>query len=208
MNHNDFTSKELEAIKHIRNYFLHKGKAPSIRELMRMLGSNSIKSTQDILSSLSEKGIIQKFEDGSYKLIVDPSFGPNCAHILNIPIVGAASCGSPMLAEQNIEGYVAVSTGLAKQGHNYFLLRAKGDSMNLAGINDGNLVLVRQQNTASEGQSIVALIDDEATIKEFHRTSDVVILKPNSSNPMHKSIILESEFQIQGIVVKVIPNIT
>jgi repressor LexA len=203
----EFTNKEIEAIKHIRNYLFHKGRTPSIRELMRLLKSKSIKSTQDILFVLNEKGIIQKLGDGTYKLILDPNFGPSRAQTLNIPVVGVVACGSPIFAEQNIEGYIPISTAIAKTGHRYFLLHAKGDSMNEAGINDGDLVLIKQQNTAQEGEYVVALIDDEATIKEFHKMNDVVILRPKSTNPIHKSIILEEDFQIQGIVEKVIPDI-
>jgi repressor LexA len=203
----EFTTKEIEAIKHIRNYLSHKGRTPSIRKLMRLLKSKSIKSTQDILFVLNEKGIIQKFEDGTYKLILDPNFGPSRAQTLNIPVVGVIACGSPIFAEQNIEGYIPISTAIAKPGHRYFLLHAKGDSMNEAGINDGDLVLIKQQNTAQEGEYVVALIDDEATIKEFHKMNDVVVLRPKSTNPMHKAIILEEDFQVQGIVEKVIPDI-
>ena len=79
--------------------------------------------------------------------------------------------------------------------------------MDEAGINDDDLVLIRQQPTAKDGDKVVALIDDDATIKEFHRSGDVVILKPRSSNKSHRPIILEREFRIQGIVVTVIPNL-
>lgn len=208
MNSDELTVKQVEAVKHIRNSAAHRGRTPSIRELMRKLGLKSIKSTQDILLALQEKGIIQKFENGFYKLLLNPDLGPNRAQTVNVPIIGTVSCGSPVFAEQNIEAYIPVSTNIAKSGNKYFLLHAKGDSMNEDGINDGDLVLIRQQNTAREGDRVVALIDEEATIKEFHKTDEVVILKPKSTNPIHKPIILEAEFQIQGVVVNVIPNIT
>ena len=84
------------------------------------------------------------------------------------------------------------------------MLRAFGDSMNKAGINDGDLVLVRQQQTAENGDKVVALIDDEATIKEFHHEGDMIILKPQSTNSKHRPIILTWDFKIQGVVEKVI----
>lgn len=115
-------------------------------------------------------------------------------------------CGLPILAEENIEGMIPVSVDLARPGSKYFFLRASGDSMNEAGINDGDFVLVRQQTFAEDGDSIVALIDDEATIKEFRRTKDAVVLKPRSSNKKHQPILLTSNFQIQGVVVTAIPN--
>lgn len=202
-----FSQKELEAIKNIRNFLLHKGKTPSVRELMDSLGYKSPKSAQDILEKLQDKGIIQRQENGSYQLITNPDLGPSHAQTLNVPIVGVVACGAPIFAEQNIEGYVPISTSIAKTGSKYFLLRAKGDSMDEVGINDGDLVLVKQQSTAQEGDNVVALIDDEATIKEFHKKQDLVMLKPRSSNSRHKTIILEENFQIQGIVIKVIPDL-
>ncbi len=204
---NDLTEKQIEAIKLIRNHVVHMGSSPSVRKLMSLLGYKSVKATQDILRVLAEKRIIQKNEDGSYKLISDPDLGPSHAQTTNIPIVGFVACGSPILAMENVEAYIPISTSLAKNGGIYFLLHAKGDSMNLASINDGDLVLVRQQSTANNGDRVVALIDDEATIKAFHKEGGVVVLKPKSSNPIHKPIVLENNFQIQGVVVASFPNV-
>lgn len=207
MHTQDLSPKQIEAIKHIRNSIVHFGRAPSIRELMKSLDSNSVRAVQEILMVLQQKGIIQKFDDGRYKLILNPDLGPSRAQTVDVPIVGVVACGTPALAEQNIEGYIPISTSLAEPGSKYFLLRAKGDSMDEAGINDGDLVLVKQQAFAQEGDRVVALIDDEATVKEIHKTADVVILKPKSSNKSHKPIILEGEFKIQGIVVTVISGL-
>ena len=137
---------------------------------------------------------------------MNPDLGPVHAQTVNIPLVGTAACGVPIFAEENIEGLIPVSTSLAKPGYKYFLLHAKGDSMNRAGINDGDIVLVRQQPNANDGDKVVALVDDEATIKEFHRTNDVVILKPKSSNPDNEPIILTKDFQIQGVVITTISD--
>ena len=202
-----FSQKEIEAIKHIRNSLVHKGRTPSIRELMRALGSSSINSVQQILYNLQQNKIIEKLDDGGYKLMTNPDLGTSHASTIDIPIVGTAACGTPILAEQNIEGYIPVSTSLAKSGYKYFLLHAKGDSMDEAGISDGDLVLVRQQPTAKDKDLVVALIDDEATIKELHVGKGIIILKPRSFNPVHRPIILEEEFQIQGVVVAAIPDL-
>ena len=99
---------------------------------------------------------------------------------------------------------VPVSTELAKPGHRYFLLRAKGDSMDQVGITDGDLVLVRQQSTADSEKIIVALIDDEATIKQLHRSQNATLLKPRSRSDRHRPIILTKQFQIQGLVITTI----
>ncbi|MDD4910502.1 MAG: transcriptional repressor LexA [Candidatus Omnitrophica bacterium] len=205
-NENCLTKKQLEAIRHIRNWLMHKGYAPSIRELMADLSYKSPRSVQDILEQLQEKGVIKKFKNGDYQLIRDLDFGSMHAQTTNIPIVGTVACGTPILAEENIEGFIPVSTALAKPGSKYYLLHAQGDSMDKAGINDGDLVLVRQQSTANEGDRVVALINEEATIKEFHRTQNMIILRPKSSNEGHKPIILTDDFQIQGVVIAVIPK--
>jgi len=205
-NNSPFTNKQLEAISHIRNWLMQKSRTPSIRELMVELGYKSPRSVQDILQQLEEKGVIKKLDKGDYQLVMDPDLGPVHAQTTNIPLVGVVSCGMPILAEENIEGYVPVSTSIAKPGSKYFLLHAQGDSMDRAGINEGDLILVKQQPTANEGDKVVALIDSGATIKEFHRTKDMIILKPNSSNERHKPIILTDDFQIQGIVLAIIPK--
>lgn len=124
---------------------------------------------------------------------------------VKVPVVGDITCGTPILAIENIESEIPVSVDLVKGSNKYFLLRAIGNSMNLTGINDGDLVLVKQQNTAENGDRVVALIDDEATIKEFHRSDQAIILKPRSTENKHKPIILTQEFKIQGIVIATIP---
>ena len=111
-----------------------------------------------------------------------------------------------MLAEENIETYIPVSTALAKSGSSYFLVRANGDSMDKAGIKDGSILLVRQQAVAENGDKVVALINDEATAKVFERTEQAVILRPKSNNPEHRPIILTENCQIQGVVVTALPS--
>jgi SOS regulatory protein LexA len=126
------------------------------------------------------------------------------AKTINVPLLGNAACGMPMLAEENKEADIQVSADYINPAYKYFFLRATGDSMNAKGINDGDLVLIRQQPTARDGDSVVALIDDSATIKEYHVTANSVVLKPCSTNPKHQPIVLNKEFTIQGVVVTVI----
>ncbi len=126
-------------------------------------------------------------------------------HTVKVPLLGTIACGIPIFAEENIEAQIPVSIKLAKPGNKYFLLRASGDSMDKKGINDGDLVLIRQQTSADNGQDVVALIDNEATIKEYHNYGDKIILKPKSTHSNHQPIILTSDFRIQGVVVAVIP---
>lgn len=121
-----------------------------------------------------------------------------------VPLLGTVTCGSPIFAEENVEAQISVSVKLIKPNNKYFLLRASGDSMNDTGINDGDLVLIRQQQTAQNGDTVVALIDDEATIKEFHHNGNVIVLKPRSKSNKYQPIILTSDFRIQGVVETVI----
>lgn len=201
------SDKELEAIRQIRNSLMHRGRMPSVREMMTSLGYRSPRSASVLMKKLTSKRILRRKSNGSYQLVNNLHDDRMRAQTVDIPLVGTVACGTPVLAEENIEGMIPVSTKLAKSPHRYFLLKAEGDSMNEKGVNDGDLVLVRQQLTADNGNMIVALVDDEATIKEFYRLGDMLVLKPRSTNKQHRPIILTKDFQIQGVVVTVIPNI-
>lgn len=200
-------NKEIEAVRLIRNFVLHKGYFPSVRNLMNELGYKSPRSAAIVLESLISKGIIEKKEKGSLRLLIDEQLTnrEHHAETVKVPLIGEVACGLPIFAEENIEAYIPVSVQIAKPSNRYFLLKAKGTSMNEAGINDGDLVLIKQQPTANNGDLVVALVDDEATIKEFHHRGNMIILKPKSFDKKHQPIILTSDFRIQGIVVTIIP---
>jgi repressor LexA len=198
--------RELEAVRHIRNGLAHHGRAPSVRELQKALGYRSPRSVSDILERLAERGIVRRRADGRLQLLKDIQDEPSHARTVGVPLLGAAPCGYPLLAQENCECMIPVSVNLARPPHRYFFLKAVGDSMTEAGICDGDLVLVRQQPTAETKEIVVALIDDEATIKEFHRLSGVVVLKPRSRDSRHRPIVLSEDFQIQGVVVTAIPG--
>ena len=198
--------KHTDALKYIRNQLMHHGKAPSVRDLMIALGYKSPRSASLIINDLIDKGFLKKRLDGAMQFIKDLEPDSSNARTVKVPLVGTVACGSPILAEENIDGMISVSVNLARPGSKYFFLRAFGDSMNEAGINDGDLVLVRQQQIAEDGDIVVALVDDEATVKELRRTKDTLILKPKSANKTHQPIILTDNFQIQGVVVAAIPN--
>ncbi len=207
MDSENLKPKQIQAIKSIRNWLMHHGKTPSVRELMTSLGYKSPRSASLIIEDLIKKGLLKKRPGGEIQLIQDQGINStNNARTVNIPLVGNVACGLPILAEENIEALLPVSLNIARPGHRYFFLKARGDSMDQAGINDGDLVLVRQQSSAENGDIVVALIDEEATIKEFQKTKGSIILKPKSSNKKHQPIILTNNFQIQGVVVTAIPN--
>lgn len=206
MGEESLSIKAREALKHIRSLAMQNGRVPSVRELMARMEYKSPRSAMLLKNELEENGFLEKKTDGSYKMIKDLS-SVDMARTISVPLVGSVAYGGPLLAEENIEAYIPVSTSLVKPGSKYFLLRAVGDSMDKAGINSGDLVLVKQQNAAENGQNVVALIDDEATLKEYQHKGNVVALIPRSSNPKHKPIILEREFQIQGIIITSISNV-
>jgi len=202
----NLSGKELEAIKIIRNFLVNKGQMPSVRELMTSLNYKSPRSASVLLRNLEEKELLRKKPDGTYQIVdfeISEDFGSR-AQTVKIPLLGSVSCGVPIFADENIEAEVSVSVEMIKNGYKYFLLRAEGDSMNEAGIDKGDLLLIRQQQDAENGDKILALIDDEATVKEYNRSNGMVILKPKSTNKMHQPTILTDSFRIQGIVENVI----
>lgn len=198
------SDKDKQAFALIRNMAVHQGSAPTLREINDVTGGKSPRSASLIIDRLIKAGLIQKY--GRKFRIIPSAIQSTSVSTINVPLVGSVSCGAPTLAEENIEMYIPISTALAKKGSNYFLLRASGDSMNQAGINDRDILLVRQQETAETGEKVVALINDEATVKIFERTGNTVILRPRSTNTTYRPIVLTDNCQIQGVVVAVLPS--
>ena len=203
----NLADKEVEAVKLIRNFLLHQGRTPSVRELMKGLNYKSPRSASVLFNLLEEKDILKKKSDGSFQIVdfeIIEDFGTR-AQTVKIPLLGNVACGIPIFADENIEAEVSISIEMIKKGYKYFLLRAEGDSMDKAGINNGDLLLIRQQQDAENGDRILALIDDEATVKEYYKSNGMIILKPQSNNKIHQPIILTDNFRIQGVVESIIP---
>lgn len=199
---------ERKALTLIRNRIMHLGGAPSVRELAAELGFSSPRSAAVVIDRLIELGYLKRREeDRSLQLLRMPAEARDRESTVEVPLVGSAPCGAPLLAHENIEAMISVSATLARPRQKYFLLRAIGDSMTEVGIDDGSLVLVRQQPTAESGDVVVALVDDEATIKELRRSADAVVLVPRTKNRRHKPIVLRRDFQVQGVVVATLPDI-
>lgn len=127
------------------------------------------------------------------------------AQAISVPILGEVACGIPKFAEENIEEYVRLPVALFGRGK-FFILRAYGDSMVEAGIDDGDLVLIRQQDAAEEGQIVVALIDDEATLKRFYPEPENHRIRLHPENS-HMNDIFVDRCEIQGIAVKVLKEL-
>lgn len=117
-----------------------------------------------------------------------------------------ASCGGPNMSDAHIDDYFDIDARIATPGGQYYLVRADGDSMNQAGINSGDLVLVRMQNYADIGQKVVVCLSDGVTIKEYQRRGQYTVLVPRSDNPDNKPIVLMDNAEIQGVVVATIPG--
>ena len=196
------TPSEAKAVRCLWTHLNLYGRMPSHRELMHAMGYKSPRSASVVLEKLTRKKII--FKNSNNKIQFSEGFSSklNDTSTVEIPLVGVTSCGGPVLAEENIEAYFKISRRFIKDGARYFLLKVQGDSMDQAGISDGDIVLVRQQNTAEKGEIVLALIDNEATIKKYVPGKDFILLKPCSSNPSHKPIILTKDFCIQGVVIK------
>ncbi|MFB6318816.1 transcriptional repressor LexA [Saccharicrinis sp. FJH54] len=201
----ELSNKETALLEALRSHLLLYGKMPSTRNLMRDLNYKSPRSVTVLLQQLTDKGALIRKTDGSL-VLEEFTFedSGDRALTVKVPLLGSVSCGLPMLADENIEARISVSVDLIEKDKRYFFLRASGDSMNQKGIDDGDLVLVRQEHGADSGDLVVALIDDDATIKQLYLNQDHIVLRPCSDNPVHQPIILTRNFRIQGVVVSVI----
>lgn len=200
---NNTEKNDLKGYAFIRNKIVHTGVTPSLQEIAAVVGYESRNSALKLLLRLEKRGLIKRSEKGIQLL---QKLSTMSEQTVDVPLVGSIACGLPTLADQDFEALIPVSTKIARPGHIYFLLRAKGTSMDKSGIHDGDLLLVRQQSDAPDGEKVVALINEEATVKHIYHKNGTIILKPNSTDPEHKPIVLSEGFLVQGIVVAVFPH--
>ena len=195
-------SKDPEIMKWIVDfveaYHLDYNSAPSLRVIADGVGIGST-TVYRYLMEMNERGMI--CYDG--KTIRNEKINKSQRGTIRAAVIGRIACGIPNLAEQHVEGYVNLPESLFGQG-NFYILRASGCSMTEAGIDDGDLVVIREQNTAEDGQIVVALVDDEATLKRFFHEGDRIRLHPE--NPRMKDIFV-TDCRIQGVAVKVIHDL-
>ena len=187
------------------NSYVQNRRQPSLQDLFKIANILDVGVAELLDNNLSknESRKMNIYDQSGLFALSEPE--SEYQQTTKIPLLGSVACGHPLFAEQNIETEILVSTEFIKKDKNYFILRASGDSMNEADINDGDLVLIRQEQTAENKDNVVALIDDEATIKEFYREGNMIVLRPKSSNPIHQPMILTNNFKIQGIVETIIP---
>lgn len=202
----DITKKEQLALQKIKE-FIAQGEKLTVRALQVALGYASPRSISVILEQLIHKWWI--YRDSRDQIQISPSLQTDSIAVRNIPLIGAIACGMPIFAEENIETEIPVSTKIVANNKKYFFLRADGDSMDRKWVENGDLVLIEQTNIAQNWEIVVALINDEATLKEFQVRDENVFLIPHSTNPRHKPIILDGErdnFSIQWVFVRVFPG--
>ncbi len=178
-----------------------KGYPPSIPEICRKFKISSTNGVSDHLKALERKGYIRRV--GKRAIDILTSLGrPILPDAREVPILGRVRAGSPLLAEENVEGFLAVAQEIAR-GKEAFALKVKGDSMLEDGIFDGDYVIIRRQDTAENGDIVCALIGEEATLKRFYRKDDTVTLKPANRN-YEPIVVTKGEFRILGKAVGVI----
>ncbi len=180
MSENRITKKQEEILEYIKNVLLERGFPPTVREIGQAVKLKSTSSVHSHLESLEKNGYIRRDPTKSRTIeILDESFQLFRREMVNVPVVGTVAAGEPLLAEQNIESYFPIPSEYLPN-EQAFILTVKGDSMINAGILNGDRVLVRQQQTAENGDIIVALIGDGATVKRFYREEEYFRLQPEN----------------------------
>ncbi len=176
------TNKQQEILDYIKEEILKRGFPPSVREICEAVHLKSTSSVHSHLETLEKNGYIRRDPTKPRAIeILDDSFQLVRTEMISVPIVGTVAAGQPLLAEQNIEGYFPIPADYMPNDQT-FILRVKGESMINAGILNGDCVLVRSQQTAEDGDIIVALLDDSATVKTFYREKDRIRLQPENDS--------------------------
>lgn len=198
-----YKSKETmeKIVKMVEEFFFSVHRTPSVFEIASAIG-HSKSTVHAYLQEMHKIGMIH-YDGGKLETPVTRKAN---AEIVLSPILGSVACGEPQYEEENFEEYVALPTALFGSGQ-FFILRAKGESMIEAGIEPGDLVVVRKQNTANEGDIVVALVDNETTLKRFYRDEERKCIRLHPENREMNDIYVEQCY-IQGIAQKVIKKLT
>ncbi|NLO24090.1 MAG: transcriptional repressor LexA [Fibrobacter sp.] len=204
------TERQQEIYDFIKESTLKSNMPPTVREIGDHFNISSTNGVRSVLAVLIKKGYINRTPRLSrgIEIIETPIKNNPEPLILEVPIVGSAAAGEPILAVQNIEGTVTVDRDFLANRKDVFALHVKGDSMINAGIFNGDLIFAKEQKTAEYGEIIVAQIEDEATIKYFHPKTDWIEL--HAANPKYEPIIVKPEkpFSIAGRVIGIMRKIS
>lgn len=178
--------KQKEILEYIKAQILERGFPPAVRDICEAVNLKSTSSVHAHLETLERKGYIRRDPTKPRAIeILDDTFHLLRREVTNVPVVGRVAAGQPILAEQNIENYFPIPLEMLPNNQT-FLLKVRGESMVNAGIFDGDLVLVEERQTASDGEMVVALIEDSATVKTFYKEKDCIRLQPENDfmNPI------------------------
>lgn len=187
--------------KSIEKTYEESGRSPSVRQIAKEVGC-SYSTVSRYIKEMVERGLIAR-TSGEYETEAISKMNMDT---VPVAVVGSVSCGPLTFAEENIEEYIKLPTSLLGQGK-FFILHASGQSMIGAGIEDGDLVVVRQQPTAEPGQIVVALVEDEVTLKRFYPDPENGCVRLHPENKRLKDIIVD-DCQIQGVAVKVLKDLS
>ena len=197
MGYGKISSKQQEILDYIKDEILKRGYPPAVREICEAVHLKSTSSVHAHLETLEKNGYIRRDPTKPRAIeICDDNFQMVRTEMVSIPVVGRVAAGAPILAEENIESYFPIPADMVPRGES-FLLKVKGDSMINAGIFSGDQIFVNACNTASNGDMVVALIDDSATVKTFYKEEGHIRLQPE--NDEMDPIIVE-DCQILGKV--------
>lgn len=202
------TETQEKVFQVITDFVEEQGFPPTIREIMSLMGYSSVNNVQRILSVLENRGYINRNLRGGARcieVVERPFSSPEKEK--RIPILGTVAAGTPLFAEQNVEGYMTFNPNLSGINAD-FILRIAGNSMRDAYINNNDLIFVRKKNFPKNNDIIVALLDEEATVKRFFQEKDHIRLQPE--NPDYQPIIINKNdlyFRILGKVIAVIHKI-
>ena len=192
------SAKQQEILEYIKETILKKGYPPSVREICEAVHLKSTSSVHSHLETLEENGYIRRDPTKPRTIeILDDNFNLTRREMVNIPVLGTVAAGQPILAQENIENYFPIPAELLPNQQT-FMLRVKGDSMINAGIFNGDQIIVAQQETAENGEIVVALLDDSATVKRFFKENGHFRLQPE--NDAMEPILTDS-VQILGKVI-------
>ncbi len=200
----DLSARQIAILDFIKKETRTKGYPPSVREIGKAVGLSSSSTVHGHLAQIEEKGYIRRDPSKPRAIeITDGSSDIIKKEMVNVPVVGKVTAGQPILAVENVEDSFPLPLDFVRSD-NVFILSVRGDSMIEAGILDGDYVLVRQQSTAKNGDIVVALLEDEATVKTFYKESDHIRLQPE--NPSLQPILVK-EVSILGKVIGVFRRI-
>lgn len=174
------TSKQQEILEYIKETILKKGYPPAVREICEAVHLKSTSSVHSHLETLEKNGYIRRDPTKPRAIeIIDDNFNLTRREVVNVPIIGQVAAGQPLLAVENIENYFPIPTEFMPNAET-FMLKVKGDSMINAGIFNGDKILVQKQSDAQNGDIVVALVDDSATVKTFYKEDGHFRLQPEN----------------------------